>query len=193
MLKKTKRPEDWGQREKHPLYNLWHWNKNRNRYGVVPEWAEDFWAFVEGVGEKPGPAYRLRRHVIDQAMGPDNFFWEEKYAKGDGNAMTRAERAAYMREYRKRRPRNVRNTMLKRNYGITLQQWEALYEAQGGKCAICQRAENAERYANLAVDHCHDTGKVRGLLCNNCNRALGMLDHDPDRLRNAAAFLERNS
>lgn len=191
MLKKTKRPEDWGQREKHPLYQMWHWNKNRNRYGMVSEWAEDFWAFVVGVGEKPGPDYRLRRHEITEPMGPSNFFWDKKYTKGDGNALTREERAAYMREYRKRRPRNVRNTALKGSYGITLQEWEALYEAQGGKCAICKHEEDTDRYANLSVDHCHTAGHVRGLLCNNCNRALGMFKDDPTVLDAAAAYLRR--
>lgn len=187
MLKKAKRPEDWGQREKHPLYKLWQWHSRRNRYGMVPEWANDFWAFVAGVGEKPGADHRLRRHEIEQPMGPDNFFWEEKYVT---DSMTRAGRAAYMREYRKRRYRNVKSSEIKSKYGITLSEWETMYAAQDGTCAICKKPEDTDRYANLAVDHCHDTGKVRGLLCNNCNRALGMFKDDLDVLRAGVAYLE---
>lgn len=192
MLQTTKRPEDWGTRAKHPLYKLWGWHKDRNRYGMVPEWATDFWAFARGVGDRPSPDHRLRRHEIKQPLGPDNFFWEEKYARGDGNAMSRAERAAYMREYRKRRPRNVRNTVLKKHYGIGLHEWEAMYRQQGGVCAICleREGDKSQRYANLAVDHCHTTGVVRGLLCNACNRAIGFLGDDADRARRMAAYLD---
>lgn len=192
MLKKAKRPEDWGQREKHPLYGTWGWHKDRNRYGMVSEWSSDFWAFVAGVGERPSTEHRLRRHEITQPIGPANFFWDTKYAPGSNEKNTLEQRAAYMREYRKRRPRNVRNTELKKQYGITLDQWEKMHEEQGGVCAICKacESEKSTRYSNLAVDHCHATGRVRGLLCNACNRAVGFLQDDPARARRLAEYLE---
>lgn len=195
MLKTAKRPEDWGQREKHELYGLWGWHKDRNRYGMVPEWASDFWAFVSGVGERPSKEHRLRRHEITKPLGPNNFFWDTKYAHGSNETNTLAQRAAYMREYRKRRPRNVRDTELKKQYGITLNDWEAMHAAQGGVCAVCKSCEyeKSSRYANLAVDHCHATGKVRGLLCNACNRAIGFLRDDPKTARALADYLELSS
>lgn len=61
-------------------------------------------------------------------------------------------------------------------YGITSEQYEALYEAQGGKCWICQRATGRTR--KLSVDHDHSTGYVRGLLCRPCNNILGHLRDD---------------
>lgn len=183
------RARDWGSREKHPLYKTWAWHKRGVPKTMVQEWADDFWLFVDTVGEKPGANYRLRRHEVDKPIGPDNFFWDEKYVVGDGNAMSREERAAYMREYRKRRPRNVRSTQLKKQYGITLSDWEEMFAEQGGKCAVCGQVEGAERYANLAVDHCHVHGHVRGLLCNSCNRGLGMFRDDPETLEAAAAYL----
>lgn len=191
MLKKARRPEDWGQREKHELYGLWGWHKNRNRYGMVPEWANDFWVFVQDIGERPSAEHRLRRHEITQPIGPENFFWDAKYAIGSNAENTLAQRAEYMREYRKRRPRNVRNTELKKQYGITLDDWEGIHTAQNGVCAICKQAEvdASKRYANLAVDHCHTTGKVRGLLCNNCNRALGLFKDDTIVLAAALKYL----
>lgn len=193
MLHKTNRPTDWGQREKHDLYGLWNWHKTRNRYGMVPEWADDFWEFVRAVGERPSKNHKLRRHDPKVAIGPNNFFWDEKYALGSAVEMTLAQRAEYMREYRKRRPRNVRSTVLKKHYGIDLEQWEAIYAAQGGVCAICKTCERDKngRYANLAVDHCHTTGVVRGLLCNSCNRAIGLLKDSPSTARAAALYLER--
>jgi len=191
MLVKAKRPEDWGQREKHALYGLWGWHKERNRYGMVDEWAKDFWVFVAGVGDRPSDEHRLRRHSIDKPLGPNNFFWDTKYAHGSNADNTRELRAAYMREYRKRRPRNVRNTELKKQYGISLDQWEAMHSAQGGVCAICGelQVDSGFRYANLAVDHCHVTGKVRGLLCNACNRGLGFFKDRPDLVENAVSYL----
>ncbi|MFD6419450.1 endonuclease VII domain-containing protein [Streptomyces sp. NPDC060194] len=75
---------------------------------------------------------------------------------------------------------------LKRQYGLTEADRDALAEEQKGLCAIC--------LTNFAVhvDHCHDTGRVRGVLCFNCNSAIGKLGDDPDRLRRAAAYLEGN-
>jgi hypothetical protein len=191
MLKKAKRPEDWGQREKHPLYGLWGWHKDRNRYGMVPEWASDFWSFASGVGDRPSSEHRLRRHEIKKPLGPDNFFWDTKYAPGSNEKNTPEQRAAYMREYRKRRHRNVRSTELKKSYGISLDDWEAMYKAQGGVCAVCKmdETEKGSRYANLAVDHCHATGRVRGLLCNACNRAAGFLQDNPETALRLASYL----
>jgi hypothetical protein len=73
-------------------------------------------------------------------------------------------------------------------YGITGEQYDALYAAQGGKCYICQRANG--RTKRLAVDHCHSTGVVRGLLCKMCNRdVLGHLRDSTEALQRAIEYL----
>jgi len=69
---------------------------------------------------------------------------------------------------------------LKRSYGITLDKYNELYKEQKGLCAICEKKETlvdrrTGKIRKLAVDHCHKTGKVRGLLCRNCNMLLGCL------------------
>jgi hypothetical protein len=72
-------------------------------------------------------------------------------------------------------------------YGITEDQYQQIRELQRGVCAICERHQ---RYRRLSVDHCHKTKKVRGLLCNWCNRSLGRYGDSPIRLRKAAEYLE---
>ncbi|MER6049633.1 endonuclease VII domain-containing protein [Streptomyces sp. NPDC001793] len=76
---------------------------------------------------------------------------------------------------------------LKRHYGITEAERDVMIAAQGGLCAICRKAPAAH------VDHCHATGKVRGVLCFNCNSAIGKLGDDPDVIRRAIAYVEGNS
>jgi hypothetical protein len=67
-------------------------------------------------------------------------------------------------------------------------QVDAMLESQGGKCAICGATEG---YNFPAVDHCHSTGKIRGILCDRCNRGLGFFKDNVAILRAAADYLER--
>lgn len=80
---------------------------------------------------------------------------------------------------------------LKANFGITLEEYEGMLEKQNGCCAICGRSEpdEAERTKRLCVDHDHDTGKIRALLCHKCNKALGLLQESPALLQKAAEYL----
>jgi hypothetical protein len=99
---------------------------------------------------------------------------------------------AKLREYRDsgRRQANDRRTHLKRKYGITPEQYEEMLAAQGGGCAICQRPPRED--ISLHVDHDHETGTVRGLLCFRCNNALGDFDDDVVLMQMAAAYLDRH-
>jgi len=75
-------------------------------------------------------------------------------------------------------------------YGITAEQYWAIYELQGGRCYICRRATGARK--RLSVDHCHVTGFVRGLLCSPCNKnVLGHLRDDREALIRAVDYLDR--
>ncbi|MEU6091046.1 endonuclease VII domain-containing protein [Streptomyces sp. NPDC047085] len=76
---------------------------------------------------------------------------------------------------------------LKRNYGLTEAERDAMVASQRGLCSICLDAPAVH------VDHCHRTGRVRGVLCFNCNSAIGKLRDDPDVARRAATYLEGNS
>lgn len=82
----------------------------------------------------------------------------------------------------------------RRARGLTDGQYEAMLRAQGGACAICKQPPSDSRVIEdpvLPIDHDHETGEVRGLLCGPCNRGLGLFRDDPERLRNAARYLER--
>lgn len=87
-----------------------------------------------------------------------------------------------------------RKYVLKRNYGITPQDYEDMSERQGGVCAICRKPETQSSCKNgtidsLRVDHDHKTGKVRGLLCSRCNFAIGHLQDNMDNLMSACGYL----
>jgi hypothetical protein len=82
-----------------------------------------------------------------------------------------------------------RDYQLRRDYGITLAGYQALFDAQSGLCAICQKPEKFKR--SLSVDPDHGTGEVRGLLCGDCNTSLGKFGDSIQVLRNAVAYLEK--
>lgn len=73
-------------------------------------------------------------------------------------------------------------------YGISPDDFRRMLAEQGHACALCG---GQPKRARLAVDHCHETGVVRGLLCERCNMALGLLDDDADRMRRAAEYIDR--
>lgn len=75
-------------------------------------------------------------------------------------------------------------------FGITKADYDRLLEAQGGVCAIC-RGTQVNRRKRLDVDHCHKTGRVRGLLCGFCNRALGMLKDNPELFLRVVTYLSK--
>jgi len=81
-----------------------------------------------------------------------------------------------------------RDGIIRRQYGITLAQYDDMLEQQDYKCAICGNEDEVEG-RKLAVDHCHTTGKVRGLLCGKCNRGLGLFYDNKALLEKAIKYL----
>lgn len=104
----------------------------------------------------------------------------------------------YARAYRKL-PRvkaacavSTRRHILKKKYGITEGDYGALLASQGGVCAICRSDNSRSSYKKFHVDHSHATGKVRGLLCSQCNVGLGSFCDKPELLIEAADYLRIN-
>jgi ferric-dicitrate binding protein FerR (iron transport regulator) len=92
--------------------------------------------------------------------------------------------------YRAEHKRDHQNHHLKAKYGITVDDYDRMLAAQGGGCAICGGPPRA-RYHRFHVDHNHETGIVRGLLCDNCNHIVGRMQDNPEILQAAANYLRR--
>lgn len=83
-----------------------------------------------------------------------------------------------------------KDSWVRRTYGISLKEYKVLLEDQNNACAICKREASVFK-KSLAVDHCHDSGKIRGLLCGSCNRGIGLLQESAEVLTNAVEYLKR--
>ena len=88
-------------------------------------------------------------------------------------------------------PERTRNNDLKRNYGITLDEHTQMYEKQNGVCAVCEKPGDG-KWKKLCVDHDHKTGKVRQLLCRNCNMILGQVDDNINHLEKLTNYLQKH-
>ena len=135
---------------------------SRKRYAEDPQYREKMLAF--------GRAYHLAHKEEIRAR---------KSRKWKTDPVYRAKHYA-------RRVKSHREIHLKFEYGMSLEDYDVLLARQGGVCAICKRPSERP----LFVDHCHATGKVRGLLCHSCNSALGFYQDDPNLTRAATDYLD---
>ena len=92
------------------------------------------------------------------------------------------------KEYYENNKEKIREIYLKRKYGLTIKRYNRLLKKQGGVCAICRKKENGK---GLAVDHNHQTGNVRGLLCQNCNTGIGLLNDNIQILQKTIKYLKQ--
>ena len=106
----------------------------------------------------------------------------------------RQKNGKYQKEYAKKNSEKIkrvsRETHLKRKFNITTEQYETMLNNQGGVCYICQNLCDTGFF--LAVDHDHNTGIIRGLLCKNCNSGLGMFKDNQESMRRAIEYLNVN-
>jgi len=180
------RPAGYGDATAHPLRKRWQKLKALDALGA--EWM-DFWTFVQDVGD-PGEGTKLLRLDDSRPFGKDNFRW--------ALPLTPERNAAYQKAWRDANPHAHRASHMRRNYDITLDQYDVMLKRQGGACAICKAEES--RYARvkdgstrrLCVDHDHKTGKVRGLLCGDCNVALGAMKDSRENFLAAVAYLDQH-
>lgn len=98
------------------------------------------------------------------------------------------------RKYKRGNPEVVKNGHLKRKFGITVEDFKKMQSEQNGVCKICGKSETrlkkgSDKIADLAVDHCHKTGQVRGLLCFKCNSSIGKLGDSVELLQKAIDYL----
>lgn len=127
--------------------------------------------------------YFARPKVIARAKirnaRPERKAVRKKYKQSE------AGKKANLKYQRTNKAKKIQNRIrLKSRYGITLEDYEEMYKKQKGKCAICGIKKD-----KLNIDHCHNTRKVRGLLCGSCNRGLGLLKDNIEFLNNAIKYL----
>lgn len=113
---------------------------------------------------------RRKDYSIAKALNPEKFSKERK-------------------DWRLRNLDKDKNAKLKWSYGISIDTYNTLFKLQEGCCKVCRKHQSEFKRA-LSVDHCHTTGKVRGLLCSGCNTALGHVKDNPDILKSLIQYLE---
>ena len=127
-----------------------------------------------------------------QAIPLDNFHMSKGHSAGRA-AVCKPCQASYSANWyqqnKERRKQEMRVNAYMRQYGITIEEYEILVAEQNNGCAICN-ASTGSNGKRLSVDHNHQTGEVRGLLCDDCNTALGKFKDDPSLLAKAITYLD---
>lgn len=130
-----------------------------------------------------------------QEKPEDAFYWRKEQ-----NRPTRRCRECHstaMRKYRSKPVTKVklkaeyRRRHLRKTFDMSEEEYASMASAQNNLCRICKSPERSAR--RLAIDHCHTSGKIRGLLCNPCNRGIGLLKDSPEIIRAAAVYLDLHS
>lgn len=145
-------------------------------HGALPEWR---------LGFKDGDSLNCRIDNLYEMVG----------VKGH-DFSTREGRMAYQKAIHASHPKRYREAHLQARFGIGLREYEAMFLAQKGCCAICDKPETATRKGKpiaLAVDHHHATGTVRQLLCAACNKLIGLAEERRDVLLSAVRYLDRHA
>lgn len=116
------------------------------------------------------------------------FYWDNRRDRIDSwcKECRKAAHREYYEANREQALAYARDYRLKAEYGISQKDYEDLYEQQEGKCALCGKEEQTKP---LYIDHCHDTGRIRGLLCPPCNSALGALGDSPKAIKQALKYV----
>lgn len=186
-------PVDWGARSKHPMYHSWKWmRRHKCTTPVCQEWLDDFWQYVFDVGERPSPKHKMFRADRDQPLGKNNFVWKRSIIERVDGESPNTYQARAAKVQRALSPERYEDYSLKHNYGMSKTELESMLDAQNNECAICHTKEILQikgKKLRLSIDHCHKTGKIRGLLCSNCNRGLGYFKDNPELLKRAELYL----
>jgi hypothetical protein len=126
----------------------------------------------EGVETRHGATHKC---TVCEVVKPASEFYKKDKASGRLDRTCKSCRIVRQRE---------------RTLGITEEQYRELYHKQEGQCGICKRRLYSKRYKAFAVDHDHTTGRIRGLLCGNCNTGLGLFRDDPIALSRAIEWVK---
>lgn len=151
----------------------------------------------EQIYERTAPKQRYCTHTCGSRIqtrqrlglqGPSSIIRPCEYCTAEFSSVDG--RTKYCGEECARTAKSLREAF--RRYGITMQEYRRLWLKQKGVCAVCHQPERTERNRLLTIDHDHVSGHVRGLLCSQCNRAIGLLQDDPKVIAAAAAYVKRH-
>lgn len=138
--------------------------------------------------------------VCNQLKSLDNFYNYNQSKDGKSYRCKSCDGLA-RRKWRENNPENAKLSQRRRNwryrYGLSSTEYDKMLKTQGGGCAICSSLDphgpkGGSWLKHFAVDHCHSSNKVRGLLCNRCNRALGLFQDSLKVLENALEYLKKD-
>lgn len=153
-------------------------NKNPNWNGGKPKCP----ICGEAVSRYKNVKYCIKCYG-DTVIGENNPAW-----KGGVNSDIKHRNSLSLHWYHNNKDYH-RNFRFKKKFGITLEDYNVMLDKQDYKCAICREKKVYSRRKYLSVDHCHKTGRVRGLLCDACNLGLGKFNDNPDLLVRAVTYL----
>jgi hypothetical protein len=170
--------------------------RNKNRLKILQQSRDYYIDHKDAIDKRHAEYTRNNREAV--RLKQKEYDMEHKKQKSDSNKkrhkLKSTEIAEYKRTYRKNNKEKVavqfRRISLRKNYGLTLEQYNEMLEVQGGRCAICGVLQT-EVKMTFRVDHDHTTGKVRGLLCHKCNVSLGLMNDNPEILQNAIKYLDK--
>jgi hypothetical protein len=169
-------------------------NRKDRRFAIkleAPRAESSLWDGAPKRADDSRTKGRTRRcHRCDKLLPLVDFPRKANGMYGFTCAPCRQERAKHGPRYAGKPYEKKFDRHLRRAYGITLHEYKALAEAQGGGCAICHQPSR-KIHSQLSVDHDHATGKIRGLICHACNQSIGMMLDDPALLRAAADYIEQ--
>ena len=123
---------------------------------------------------------------IAEKINKKHKIYLKKYRK-----VNQKKRNEYLKEWGKKNPEKKRAQKYRNRYGIDIEDYEKILKKQNGVCAICSGTDLGRKNAKyFVIDHCHETNKIRGLLCYKCNTLLGLCNDDPEILLSGALYLK---
>lgn len=170
------------QQARHPLSSIWRSLRHAAQGAYPKEW-DRFEAFLADVGERPSSLHQLRRPNPNAPWSKANFHWKPPVTT---DPTIRSDSAKYAWLWH-----------IKNRYGLEPDDLARMADEQDGKCPICQRElgylhRDTGKPTKVCIDHDHVTRVVRGLTCDDDNKAMGMLDDDADRAQRAADYLRKH-
>jgi hypothetical protein len=167
-------------------------NANGKRCSICNEWKE-YSEFTRHSTMRDGYLKQCKKCKNQQSRDKTknrNEMSEEELLQARFKDKKKYDNLVSNKRRNQKRRRTMRSLHLRRTYGMTIEEYESIYKAQDGCCGICGAKEIETPRKVLSVDHCHETGRIRGLLCDRCNLGIGMLGDNLQSLQRAVEYLE---